>query len=218
MKRYLRSSSVLFLLCLCVACSNPYKQLSTTTSSFTALKYKPEFNKVLYRCIVNGGFLFKKYHLSGILLFKQMDNGTIRAVFQNEMGTTFFDFEWNEQGQVSIISVIEQLNKPAVLKVLQKDLSMLLMNNLSGKEEFFYKVDRGKALYSCFKIGKGMVCYVTEEQKLKQIEELGKNSKVTTIYVGDKIQDASMPDSVLFDHHKAKFTIELTKITANVNE
>lgn len=218
MKGYLKLSSVLFILVLLGACSSPYKHLNSATPQRSVLEYKPQFEKVLYRCIVNGGFLWKKYHLSGLLLFKTMDNGTVRAVFQNEMGATFFDFEWDKKGQVSVISIIEQLDKPAVVKVLQKDLSLLLMNDLSDKKEFFYTLDRGKELYSCFKNDKGMICYIREAQKLERIEEIGKRNKITTIKIDDKQQSTSMPDKVLFDHHKAKFTIELTKITANVNE
>lgn len=218
MKVYLKLSSVLLLLVMLSACSSPYKHLSATTSLESTLKQKPIFNKALYRCIVDGGFLFKKFHLSGILLFKTMDNGTVRAVFQNEMGATFFDFEWGSSGDVKVISIIEQLDKPAVIKVLKKDISMLLMTNLSGKEEIFYNKDRGNELYSCFNTDKGMVCYISEAQKLKRIEELGKRSNITTITIDDKQQPSSMPGKVLFDHHKANFTIELTKITANVNE
>lgn len=218
MKGYLKLSSVLFLLVLLGACSSPYKHLNSTTLQTSVLAYKPQFEKELYRCIVDGGFLWKKYHLSGLLLFKTMDNGTVRAVFQNEMGATFFDLEWSKDGDVSVISIIEQLDKPAIVKVLQKDLAMVLMNNLSRKNEFFYRGDRGKELYSCFKNDKGMVCYIREAQKLERIEEIGKRNKITTIKIDGKQQPTSMPGKVLFDHHKAKFTIELTKITANVNE
>ena len=92
MMHFLRLNSLILL--LFASCSAPYRHLKQQPAdNQSALRFKPVFEKALYRCVVDGGFIFKKYHLSGLLFFKTLENGTVRAIYQNEMGFTFFDFE-----------------------------------------------------------------------------------------------------------------------------
>lgn len=214
MNLYLRLSSA-FIVLLLFSCSNsPYKQLTIQDSKEqkTILRYQPEYDKTLYRCLVNGNVIFKKYHLSGLLLFKKGENGTVRAVFQNEIGIAFFDFEWDDNGNFKVNNIISKLDKAVVVNVLRKDLEMLLFLNVDKKEEKYYVKDRGKELYSCFSLGEGSNCYVTSAGKLVRMENIGKKNIVTTVDIGEKKELNSMPESVFFNHHKAKFTIQLTKI------
>jgi len=215
MKPYLRLSSIIFLLAL-ASCSNPYKYLTKQeTVSRTALRFKPIFQKELYRCLVDGRFLLKKFHLSGLLLFKKMEDGSTRVVFQNEMGISFFDFEWSKQNVFKVNQIIPQLNKPAVVKTLQKDIQLLLMISLDGKsEQQFIQKDLS---YNRFSLDKGVAYYISNGEKLIRIENAGKR-KVTTIEIDDKKTITSMPEKTVFKHHKANFTIQLNKIEQDVNE
>jgi hypothetical protein len=217
MKPYLRLSSLLLI--LIAGCASPYKHLQPLeTPQNSAFIYKPQFNKALYRCIVNGNLIFKKFHLSGILLFKTMENGTVRAVFQNEMGMTFFDFEWDGQDSFKVNQVIEQLDRPAVVKTLKKDLSLLLMKGLDKKSEKFFVGDRGKSTHHCFNIESGYAYYVETGKQLVRIENAGEKKKVITITTTGRNAPTDMPDSVFFNHHKANFTIALQKIQTHSDE
>ncbi len=217
MKLFLKLNSLLVVLLF--SCSSPYKKLIVAEKhSSSAIIYKPFFEKELYRCVVNGRVVFKKFHLSGILLFKKLETGTIRAVFQNEMGFTFFDFEWNANDSFKVNQVIPQLDKPAVLKILKKDMNLLLMKGLDLSSEKYYISDRGKADLSRYTLEKGYAYYISEQGKLVRIENAGEKSKVITITLKNKINNAAMPDTVVFDHHKANFTIELTKIETHADE
>lgn len=195
----------------------------------SALRYKPEVDKAVYRCVVDGHKVFLKFHLSGILIFKKMETGTVRAVFQNEIGFTFFDFEWDEQGKFQVKQIIDKLNRPSVIKTLKKDFDILLMQSLDKSTEVFYHQGRGEELYNCYNIDKGIVCYVFDNDKIvraenlgkgekvfisneKEIENLSKARKVTTVNLYSDYKKDQMPDSVLIDHHRAGFTIELNKI------
>lgn len=211
MKVFLRSGSLL-LFTLILSCSAPYKHLHKTESSSTAYRFQPHFNKALYRCHVNGKVIFKKFHISGLLFFKQLENGTKRAVFQNEMGISFFDFEWDKNNSFKVNHMMEQMDKPAVIKTLQKDFEMLLMIGLDKDSEVFLTSDRGKEQFYRLNRDNGYVYYITEDSQLKRIENSGKRKKVVTINIGDKSTAISMPDSALFTHHKANFTISLNKI------
>lgn len=217
MRFYLKLSSVLLI--LAASCGNPYKGLKQLPDKDkTAMVYKPSFQKEVYRCVVNGRFLLRKFHLSGILFFKEMKNGTVHAIFQNEMGFSFFDFEWNKEGEFKVNSVIPQLDKPAIIKTLKKDFNLLIMNELNVNSEKIYKRNRGTAIYYCFSLGDGVAYYIEDKGQLVTIENAGKRKKVTTIELKGKHSNKAMPDSVLFRHHKANFTIGLHKMTDHVNE
>ncbi len=216
MKHYLRLSS-LFLLFI-ASCATPYKGLQQHPAKASIYRFQPEFDKVLYRCIVDGRVIFKKFHLSGVLFFKQLENGTKRAIFQNEMGIAFFDLEWDKDGNFNVRQIMEQLDKEAVKKTLKKDLEMLLMIGMDKNSEIMLGQDRGKEQLYRLKREEGYIYYTVEDDRLVKIENTNKRKKIITVNVGGKTNQKSMPDSVLFDHHKANFTISLTKIERNVNE
>ena len=153
-----------------------------------------------------------------MLFFKQLENGTIRAIFQNEMGIAFFDFEWDSAENFKVKQVMPQLDKEAVLKTLRKDLEMLLMIGMDKNSEISLGQDRGKQqLYRLNRTG-GYVYYTAEDDRLVKIENTNNRKRIVTVSLQGDAAPASMPDTVLYDHHKANFTISLTKIERNVNE
>lgn len=211
MRNYIKLISLTAL--LFTACSTPYKGYrSTKSSSATVYQYKPDFDRVLYRCIVDGKFLLKKYHLSGLLFFKQLETGTKRAIFQNEMGLAFFDMEWKADGNFELKQVIPQLDKEAVIKTLRNDMEMLLMIGAEKDSEILLQRDRGEEQVYRLNKGKGYLYYVVEDEKLIKIESANNKKKIVTINLVGKEDDTSMPVEAIFDHHKANFTISLTKI------
>lgn len=218
MKGYLKLSSLLFSIILLSSCSSPYKKLATTTSSISAYKYEPEFDKVLYRCIIDGGFILKKFHLSGLLFFKELENGTKRAVYQNELGITFFDFAWNIEDSFSVKQVIPQLDKEAVIKTLKKDIEMLLLIGLEKNSEKTFIDSRGIEQFNRLSISNGYVYYVTKDEKLVRIENANNRKRIVTVNVGAKAETSAMPQDVLIEHHTANFTISLKKIETDATK
>jgi hypothetical protein len=215
MRAFLKSGS--FLLLLLVSCKAPYySKLVPQPKGKSALSFQPHFDKQLYRCIVDGRAVFKKFHLSGVLFFKTLEDGSTRAIFQNEMGFTFFDFEWDKKDVFKVNSIIPQLDKPAVIKTLQKDLDLLLMKGLNVGSESVYK--KGDETYYRFKLEKGYVYYVEKSARLMQIDNTGEKRLVTEILLSGDNSVNELPDSVLFRHLKANFTIELHKIASHADE
>jgi hypothetical protein len=208
MTRSLKYVSLLILL-LGAGCSNPYRHLRVTDSKGSILRNKPVITKELYRCVVDGKVLFKKFHLSGLLFFKTFEDGSTRAVFQNEMGFSFFDFKWDAKDSFQVVSIIPQLDKPALVKTLKKDMNLVLMKNLNASsQETFIRQDE---TYYRFTLDKGYAYYITKDGVLQRIENAAK-SKVITIEMKD-IKDAhKLPEAIFFRHHKAHFTIDLKKI------
>lgn len=213
MRRFLKLSSLFII--IFSSCVSPYKNLQKVAHTETISQLRPPvFTKVLYRCVVDGGYLFKKFHLSGLLLFKTFENGTIRAVFQNEMGYTFFDFEW-DKGNFKVNQIIPQLDKQAVVKTLRKDFELLLRIGIKeGEDQLFNK--NGET-YHRFTLERGYAYYIFKNDELERIENAGQKKKVITINVSN-VAGNGLPQTIRYIHHKAKFTIELNKIDADANE
>ena len=210
--RSLRLSSLVLL--LIAGCSSPYKGLQwVERPGETAFRFKPVFDKEVYRCHVDGRFLFKKFHLSGILFFKSLKDGATRVVFQNEMGYSFFDFGWDRVDSFKVVSITPQLNKAAVVKILRKDLELLLMRHLdAGSQEILSRPAAPEYNpYYRFKLQKGVGYYEMHQHKLDRIEAADKRP-VTTIHLFEKPSLTAMPDSFSVVHHKAHFTITAKKI------
>lgn len=215
MMRFLKLSSLCFLLVL-AACSNPYRKLQLTEKSGrSAFAYKPQFSKELYRCVVDGKVLFKKFHLSGVLFFKNMPDKGTRVIFQNEMGFAFFDFEWTAKDSFSVKHIIPQLNKPAVVKTLRKDLELLLLRNLDKSTETSFT--DGTNIYERFTLAKGYAYYIEDGKRLLRIENAGRK-KVMAINLGADARKTTLTDSIFIKHYKANFTIALKKIPPHAEE
>lgn len=212
MMPFLRFVSVAVLSVGLLSCGgHPYKHLQSIPIRESALALKPKIERELYRCVVDGRFLFKRFHLSGILLFKSFDDGSTRAVFQNELGFAFFDFKWNAQDSFSVSGIMEQLDKPAVIKTLQRDMELVLMKGLSAKDEQHYKLDRDTV--SRFPIGeKGAAWYRLQGGRVRLIDYVGK-SRITTIDLEGDGAKAALPQAAHIRHHKAHFTIDLKKLS-----
>lgn len=216
MRHYLRLSSILLL--FFVSCAPLYKGLTQKTVEQSVFRFRPTIDRTLYRCIVDGRFIFKKFHLSGVLFFKQLENGTKRAIYQNEMGIAFFDMEWDKEGKFRVRQVMEEMNKEAVIKTLQKDLEMLLMIGMDEKSEIMLGANGGKTELYRLNRESGYVYYTVEDKKLIKIENTSNRKRVVSVNVAGKDNNSSMPDTVTYKHYKANFTISLTKIERNVNE
>jgi len=215
MRRCLKSSS-LALLCLAGSCASPYRSLKPAGPPVvSAARYQPVFEKALYRCVVDGRFFFRRFRLSGVLLLKRMPDHTTRAVFQNEMGFSFFDFEWDDRDSFKVNRVIPQLDKPAVIATLEKDLRLLLMKGLDYGSEQYYRDDA--ATWHRFTLDKGYAWYVEENNLLTRIENSGKR-RVITMGLSGPGQPGSLPGGVLIRHHRAGFTIQLHKINQDASE
>lgn len=228
MNRFLKHGSTLLLLLMMVFVGcKPYEKTLAPIRfsgpkdlrSLNPYLFKPSLTdgeKVLYRCHFDGSFLFKKFHLSGLLFFKQMEaeGDKQRVVFANEMGLTFFDFGWQIKSDGSdsftVYSILPKLNKPAVVKALKKDIELILIRNL-GEFKLFQK--DGLEYYQA-PLEKGFAYFVMSKtpKELKRIDIAG-NNRVVGIYQFGKQPENTMPDSLSIIHTKAHFTINAKKIT-----
>lgn len=202
------------------ACGKPYKDLTMAGGgeAITATQIRPGFNKALYRCEVNGKFLFKKFHLSGLLFFKTLPDATTRVVFQNEMGLTYFDFGWNNRDSFRVNKIIDQMNKPALIRTLKKDFEIILAKNLAWKSQRLFKDKTGNKVCRV-NSDNGFAYYVFDQQvaHMLSIEYAGKRQKVTLFQLTPPTPLTVMPQQIRIRHLRAHFIIDLKKLDQDEN-
>ena len=196
--------SSLFLM---VACSqktaNSISQNSNNNNCLSTLK--PQFESVLFNTQVD----ITKHHLSGLLLIKKMQDDTTRVVFTNEMGLKFFDFQFTTNN-FKVIYCIKKLNKKIVLNQLQKNFSLILMNNnninayqlTKSDTTNYYKLD-GK---------KEQTYYITDTDcsTIKRIETANGDKKKIIISFDENKN--GIANHIFINYQTFKFDINLTQI------
>ena len=93
MRNSLLSSLILLLLLLTGCASLKPKGLkpcfgTAPTRECLQSPFLGHFDKMLFKATLD----IRKEHLTGLMLFKTMPDSSIRVVFTNEIGMTFFDF------------------------------------------------------------------------------------------------------------------------------
>ncbi len=218
--RYFLFVSIVVLVIGCAP--RPYKDLkrqgNNSSLLLPATTYTPKFEKVLYSCNVKGRTpLGKRFSLSGLLFFKQFEDGSERVVFQNQMGITYFDFGWDQSGGFSVHQIIAQMDKPALIKTLKKDIELLLFKNLSPVSSGVFTDVAGKE-YLRFELKeKGFVYYVFEKGNVVGIENADDKRKVVVMVLNDAKGSDTFAQNISMKHLRAHFTIELNRIQEENN-
>ena len=206
----LRSPIICLLLssCLLLVCCTPlHKKMQATGISAIGLQqFKPAFNVALYATQVD----VVGNHLSGLLIIKKMPDSSTRMVFSNEMGFTFFDFEFSANGNFKVYSIIKKMNKRSVLKTLRKDFELVMMQPMNYAEAKVYK--NNELLYHVFPQSKGFNYYVTDStgNKLIRMERASNKKVVVEAIMENFIQ--GIPDTIGISHKTFNFTIGLKRI------
>lgn len=197
------SSCLLFV----VSCSPSYQQMQSATANVNVLqKFKPAFTVALYNTTVD----VMSNHLSGLLLIKKMPDSSTRVVFSNEMGLGFFDFEFTPDGSFKVYSIMKKLNKKSVIKTLQHDFDLLLMNNLDNTKAVV-KTNEGLT-YFIFPQSKGFNYYITNQSgdELVRMERASNKKIIVEAVMKNYIN--GIPDTIGISHKTFEFNIGLKRI------
>ena len=201
---YLILSSSLLLF---VACSPMHIQLQSASADINSIqKFKPVFTVALYKANVD----VVGNHLSGLLLFKKMPDSSTRVVFSNEMGLSFFDFEFAADGKFKVYSIIKKMNKKSVIKTLRHDFELILMQHLDiGKA--IVKIENG-FLYFIFPQPKGYNYYITNADGSELIRMERASAQKTIVGAIMKGYINGVPDTIGIAHKTFQFNIGLKLI------
>jgi hypothetical protein len=205
MKNLLLSSIIAFLFSACTF-GHYGRLVENKTASLQTPKsiFGDNFNSFLYKTNIT---VYGK-DFSGLLLTKQLSPGDYRTIFTTELGMKLFDFEFKDT-TFTLHYCVPQFNKPSLLKVIQKDIETILMNDLTNKKQTAY-TDK-QALYTIQKINfeNHQNYYFTEKpsQHLVKIEQAKKRVKKTTFTLSN--YENNLPSHILIKHHDIKLKIEL---------
>ena len=167
-------------------------------SSATSVKYKAEIS------------IFGK-HFSGILLFKFTNDTTCRSAFVTIPGMKLFDLQLTPK-TCQVYECIPQLNKPAVLATIEKNIRIFTM-----LDDF-----KGKTLNIYTNLNQDLICrkntlkgtydfYESKEGKISKIEYLNKKLKKKIILTAQEFQ-GSLPGIVNIKNRGINLSIHLIKL------
>jgi hypothetical protein len=197
-----------------VSCAPKMKPLKAdyVTAAIDVDMHTGSIDKLLYQCTVNGKTpLGKKFNLSGILFLKQLPDNSTRVVFQNQMGMTYFDFEWTKNQEFRVIAIISQMDNAALIKTLQKDFEILLLLHYDPERAvaFGAKFDQ-KVLRA--PLEKGWIDYIFSDGQLSRIQNADEKRVVVDMQLKGVSNNSPFAASLEINHLRANFKIDLQKI------
>lgn len=150
------------------------------------------------------------HYLSGLLLIKPIRKDDYRIVFTTEVGVTLFDFECSRDSFL-VHYCIDKLNRKAVIRTLQKDFRLILMNDLEGKEAFITNSNSETATRVPNKKEEDIYFSNAKDGSTIRIE---KNSKkgAKKVLVEMKQYERHFPHVIHIAHQNIQLTIDLTFI------
>jgi hypothetical protein len=136
-----------------------------------------------------------------------MPDGSDRVVFTNELGVSFFDFEFSEAG-FKVIQIIDKLNIKAVINTLKQDFELLLLER--WQKELLKKYSTANEFYYAYPWDEKINYIISDSAcKLTRLERGSKKKKLVEIsFQGDYPN----PDKIQIKHFNFNMEIILTKI------
>lgn len=180
------------------------QKLAEETKTYPKSIFGDNFNSFLFKTNIT---VYGK-DFSGLLVTKQMSPQDYRVIFTTELGMKLFDFEFKDTA-FTLHYCVPQFNKPKLLKTIQQDIEMLLMNNLSEKHFETYTDPKDLFVIHKLKTDNAYNYYFTEKatQHLVKIEHSKKHTKKIIFTLNNYIND--FPNNILIKHYNIKLKIEL---------
>ncbi len=185
--------------------SYPGQLLSSSVNPACIQKFKPSFTADWYNASVD----VMGKHISGLLFFKSMPDSSLRVVFTNEAGLTFFDFEFRATGEFNVKQAVNKFSNKAVINTLRKDFELMMLPDArqsltsysSGNETWFAQTKEKETDY-----------FITDKDctSFFRAEKTGKGKKKVQMIMTGKSQLA--PDSVHLQHYTFDMQISLKKL------
>jgi len=169
----------------------------------------PVFQPAIRTATYSAQLDFYKKHISGLFVFKAMNDTTERVVFMTETGFKFFDFEFTPH-HFKIQYIIPSLNKKIIVNTLQKDLGYLVVPPVENSAHDQPKRDMSTIFK--FPQHKGFVYYTSDKKcdQLQKIEVGNDKKKNLVIDIADTLN--KNPKTINIAHQNFKLTIFMKQI------
>lgn len=203
--RCLHCSAALFFL---MSCASDYRHLQATSpDEACAAKILPRYISTSW---YNASIDVMGNHMSGLLLLKNMPDSSIRVVFTNEVGVTFFDFGFGKDGGFMVYHAVSKLNKKAVKETLRKDFALILC--LPFKSKAYDRFTAGDEIYFRVRQKNEMAYFITNKDcaSLQRMEWGTARKTIATV----KTPGSGYPSPEIIElaHLNFNMQIKLTRI------
>ncbi len=152
------------------------------------------------------------YHnnISGILIAKKTNNNTHRVVFTTEFGNKLLDFEISET-TCKVNSIVDNLNKKSIIKILQNDFQLLLKTNYQIMQTF---QNDSTIVYQSQQNKKQNYLFLNKtSNKLSQIIQTNKRKEKINLYFSSK--NNIFAEKIVIQHLTMPLKIELNHLITN---
>jgi hypothetical protein len=151
-------------------------------------------------------------HISGLLLIKHMPDSSSRVVFTNEAGVKFLDFEYSFNGGFKVHHILDQLDKKAVVTLLENDFKLIL--GLPFRNAGVTSFRRGNEVYNRVDDGRKTHFFITDQgcTTTNRIESGSSRKRVATLML---YGEPSRPDSLYLQHHTFAMKMTLKKLNSH---
>ena len=191
----------------CWSCASDYRYMEAVETNKDCIsKLAPiQFNSAWYHASVD----VVGKHISGLLLIKNMSDGSYRVVFTNEAGVTFFDFGFTPAGSFKVYNIIKQLDKKPVIQTLRKDFALIL--GLPFRNASYQTYAMNDEVFFGVKQKKEMAYFITSKDcaSLRRLELGSARKRKVTVHLNG--QQYPTPDKIELVHDTFSMQINLTR-------
>jgi len=172
-------------------------------SELSSLFHDMEVQSYLFKTVVN----FRQERFTGLLLVKRMEEKVFRVVFTTEVGLKIFDVEVNPE-TTKVHYVLEEINRDKFIDLIENDLSLLLMNDVSGVDMNVF-ADEHKA-YTLYAGKKERVYYLLENTK-NMIIRMEKSNLIGKSLISIELENYqfSFPEKISITHGRVPLDLQL---------
>lgn len=206
MKRLLTACLLWISVCAGWQCASPLPAAGLAHRPTRAEDPPPVFSRQSASMLFKAHFQYgKKLQIGGLLMLKQTQPNVYRVLLMAEMGATLFDFEFGE-GHFKVHRSLEALNKPMLLKIIEKDIKLLLMQNpFEGRARQWTDSRNGRQYY---KIKHRGVPHVYAQQAPNQWLFF-QEGRAFRIDMSDYDADKGIPKNIVLQHYLFPLRLEL---------
>ena len=187
-----------------MGCASAYRGLRPAPQDpDCAVKLRPAITLAYYRVDVD----LMGRPLNGILVVKRMDDGSLRLVYTNGMGVTYFDMGHRDGEGFTVHRILEQLDKEAVVRTLEKDMKLVWM--LDIPDSGLTTLSREGVKYQLWQEGNDHYYYLTQDDCGRLLRAERASSRKTIVVAETFGRVDGVPDSVSLTHHNLDMTIHM---------
>jgi len=208
--KILRIPGLIFIsfLFFSAGCSIRNYRLSDLKDSSTASPLQPVFDDTFTTALFKAQVDLYGKHFGGLLFLKSMNDSSYRLIMTTETGMQLFDMEIAPDTMI-VHQCFEQLNRDAVIKTIETDFRLILMEDALKETPVMLKDENSHHTVYRMKEGKKLTYYFIENKTgyLDRIERASPWFKKISVSLDQ--HEHGMANRIIFKHHNIRLEIRL---------